>query len=656
MRLFFLYVFLFNSFAPSAFGQENLGVGLSDTTYALPEIRINSTRYTADARYVAARISHIDNQVLKSTGGRSLDEVLQRASGVFLREYGTGLSSLSMRGGNSSHSIVTIDGMPLYDPQLGQVDLSLVPSMLLENISIMYGQGASLYGANGLAGVVDIETPAHQNIPIFGSIKATVGAYGERHADGGFGFKKSNIRGVVAVRHGGEEGDFSYEDLSLFPVERVRRQGADRLFSSYFGKFDWTQSQSISTLSAWVNTFERGIPGPITLQFRDERQWDKLLRLNAQHIRAVKKGTLSIQSGLQRMSLRYVNPFLDIDDTGLTTSLSLDSYYKRTGKDNNTIKIGADNAFRAATHPSLSEEARELQTSLYFLGEFSFSDVVMLPSMRWDRYGLPESDAITAFSPNLGATLNPSFIPALFVKAQVGKSFRAPTFNDRFWQPGGIPELLPEIGWGYEGGLLWKPVNPRAGPSISSEVTLYQQHIRDQITWLPTDNGYWSPRNVQGVLLKGFESSVAVESFHARKMRARFELIYHLTDTRNRSDSASPSYDKPLRYSPRHLFKTIVGLKRAYKKGEIGVDVFSQYISKRFVTEDGRSSIPSYWTVDMRIHSSFSTRRSVLSLSVLLENVFDREYEVIKGYLMPPRLVRIELGIHWPGKGTSPQL
>ena len=655
MRFFFRYVFLFVSIVPSALGQESNGVALSDTTYALPEIRISSTRYTADARYVAARVAHIDNQLLESTGSRSLDEVLQRASGVFLRRYGTGLSSLSIRGGSSSHSVVTIDGMPLYDPQLGQVDLSLVPSMLLDNISIMYGQGSSLYGANGLSGIVDIETRAPQNIPVFGSIKATVGAYGERQAEGSLGFRKKNVRGVVAVRHGEEKGDFSYEDPSLFPVERVRRQGADRLFSSYLGKLDWTHNRSVSTLSAWVNTFERGIPGPITLQFRDERQWDKLLRVNAQHVRSVKTGTFALQSGLQRMSLRYANPFLDIDDTGQTTSVSLDAYYKRLGKNNNTIKIGIDNAFRTASHPSLSEEAQEVQTGLYVLGELGLEDIVLLPSMRLDRYSLPDSDAITAFSPNLGATFNPSFIPSLFVKTQAGRSFKAPTFNDRFWQPGGNAALNPEIGWGYEGGLMWEPVNQGKALALSSEVTLYQQHIRDQITWLPTNNGYWSPRNIEGVLLRGLESSLTLDPFATGKTSTRLELIYHLTDTRNRADSASPSYNKPLRYAPKHLFKTILGAKRSTQKGELGVDVFSQYISKRYVSEDGSSAIPDYWITDVRVHSSFLTSRTALSLSILIENVFDREYEVINGYVMPPRLVRIEMEIRWPGMGNASQ-
>ena len=452
MRSILLHLSFSFVIVSSALCQESPGVSISDSTIALPEIRISSTRYTPDATRIAARIAHIGVQRIESTGGQSLDEVLQRASGVFLRQYGTGLSSLSMRGGNSSHSIIAIDGMPLYDPQLGQVDLSLVPSMLLENISIMYGQGASLYGANGVSGVVDIDTRSPLNTPVFGSIKANMGAFGERHVDGTIGFKKGTMRGFMAMRYGGEKGDFLYENPSLFPVESVRRQGADRLFSSYFGKLDWTHKNAVSTVSTWVNAFERGIPGPITLQFRDERQWDRLFRLNAQHVRVVHPGVLSVRAGLQRMSLRYANPFLRIDDTGQTSSYSLDTHFKREIGSTHSIKIGFDTALRTATHPSLSEDAQEVQTSLFVQSELRFKGLTFLPSLRADRYTLPGNTTVSAFSPNMGVNMN--LLPALFLKAQAGKSFKPPTFNDRFWQPGGNPELRPEIGWGYEVGLL----------------------------------------------------------------------------------------------------------------------------------------------------------------------------------------------------------
>lgn len=653
MKLLFLLLFSLSIFAPPARSQVGVESKSLDSTYALPEIRIHATRYSKANRFLTARNTSLDKKLIESTGGRSLDEILQRAGGVFIRQYGSGLATLSMRGGNSSHSIITIDGMPLYDPQLGQVDLSLVPDLLLENISILHGQSSSLYGANGLTGVLDIETPAYHVGSLFSSAKATIGAYGERQADISIGIRRKRVRGILSIRYGEEEGDFSYEDSSLYPVETVKRQGADQQFTSYFGKVDWFTRSSHSTFTAWVNRFERGLPGPITLQFRDERQWDTLHRFNLQHVRKVFVGTLSIRTGFQGMSLRYANPFLEVDDTGKTQSFLLDARYNLRKSRNSIITLGVDNAYRVATHPSISKEANEVQTSAYVLGEFQVDALVVIPSARWDRYRLPEGKTLMAISPNVGVNIHLPPVPQLFLKAQAGRSFKTPTFNDRFWQPGGNADLKPEISWGYEAGLLWDALSEKSYKGWSSEVTVYRQHVQDQISWIPTDLGYWSPFNIRGVLVSGLESSLRIHTSFWRDSESRLELLYHFTETRNQSEPGSSSYNQPLRYSPGHLFKVGHGTETHVGNWSIGYDVFSRYVSKRFVTEDGSASLPAYWTSDVRLGTRLRTEKATVSLHFLMENVLDRDYEIIKGYLMPPRLLRIELGIQWPGTPES---
>ena len=653
MKLQFLSLFSFLLCVSPAHAQESEAVSISDSTYSLPEIRIQSTRYTPVHHAISGRFAVLDREKIKSSGGQSLGEVLQRAAGVFVRQYGSGLSTLSIRGGNSSHAIITLDGMPLYDPQLGQVDLSLVPSMLLENISILYGQSSSMYGANGFSGVVDIETRRLPSMPLAVSGNASLGAFSDRQADISLGFRKNSVSGLFAIRFGGEQGDFSYKDPSLFPVETVKRQGADQKFSSYFGKLDWINQRSYSALSIWLNRYERGIPGPITLQFRDERQWDDLFRVNFGHVHRLRSSSIAVRSGLQKMSLRYSNPLLQVDDTGHTSSFTVDTYYQRQSRSKNTIKVGIDNAIRSARHPKLSSKAKEFQTGVYFVGEQKLGRLILLPSMRADRYLLPNDKQVTATSPNLGMNLNVPFVSPLYLKAQAGKSFKVPTFNDRFWQPGGNDELNSEIGWGYEAGALWNGITSNKNIAWSSEITAYRQHIRDQIVWLPTSQGYWAPVNEASVLISGVESSLRMEPVHSSHFNSHLEAIFHLTETQNRSDPAAPSFNQPLRYSPRHVLKVNVGGSKSLGQWIFGADVYSRYVSKRYVTEDGSSALPGYWTADVRIHSHVFTKSSEISLHIFMENVFDRDYEIIKGYVMPPRLLRIELELKWPGDPHS---
>ena len=58
---------------------------------------------------------------------------------------------------------------------------------------------------------------------------------------------------------------------------------------------------------------------------------------------------------------------------------------------------------------------------------------------------------------------------------------RMPTLNDRFWRPGGDPDLRPERGWNADAGLAWAPARYRIeGPFFASAT-------RDQIVWRPTE-------------------------------------------------------------------------------------------------------------------------------------------------------------------------
>ena len=64
-----------------------------------------------------------------------------------------------------------------------------------------------------------------------------------------------------------------------------------------------------------------------------------------------------------------------------------------------------------------------------------------------------DTSAVSTVNPRLGLNLRLLQGSTLHLKASAGRSFRVPTFNDRFWQPGGKPDLNPERGWTYDLGL-----------------------------------------------------------------------------------------------------------------------------------------------------------------------------------------------------------
>ena len=68
------------------------------------------------------------------------------------------------------------------------------------------------------------------------------------------------------------------------------------------------------------------------------------------------------------------------------------------------------------------------------------------------------------------------------LKASVARNYRYPTLNDRYYQPGGNPDLRPEHGFTYDGGISFALGGEAEGYTLRGEATLFDSHIDDWIS------------------------------------------------------------------------------------------------------------------------------------------------------------------------------
>jgi vitamin B12 transporter len=251
---------------------------------------------------------------------------------------------------------------------------------------------------------------------------------------------------------------------------------------------------------------------------------------------------------------------------------------------------------------------------------------------------------VRALSPRLGINWRPLSDPGLHVKANAGTSFRAPTFNDRFWRyaeagaPGGDPDLRPERGWSADMGLGFQLGRLRA------EATAYGSWLRDQIVWHPAGGGYYAPLNLGRTRTLGLEMSAEVRPIVLGSWTLGGGGIYGLTDARDRSDPTASSFDQALRYVPRHQLKSHLSLARPLgDRASLRLDADSRYVAPRPVRSDGSLAEPAYHVADVRLRGVYRSESFTTSLSFELENVFDADYAVLRGYPMPPRHGRLRL-------------
>ena len=95
-----------------------------DTTVALPEVEVEADR--AGGQTAEGRLTVLGPEAIEATAAQTVADVLEARTGLFVKRYGGGLATLSLRGTSSTHTLLLLDGLRIADPQSGQVDLSLL--------------------------------------------------------------------------------------------------------------------------------------------------------------------------------------------------------------------------------------------------------------------------------------------------------------------------------------------------------------------------------------------------------------------------------------------------------------------------------------------------------------------------------------------------
>ena len=602
--------------------------GPDTTVYVLPDLTVTATRLEASAFETTARVDIIDRAVLERTASRSLADALQSSTGVFIRRYGRGgLASISLRGTGASQTSILIDGRPVTDPQLGQIDLSLLPSALIDRVEVMSGAASPLYGGDGIGGAVNLRTLAPDE-GFRSRVSGGVGAFGSREAT----LSVESRRGRTAFLLLGDldraQNDYTYFSRAL--ARQVELRNADRNRASLFGTGELGLGAARIRASAMFVDGERGLPASASAASSGERQWDRSTRVWTD----VEAGGFSFGAALQHGRIRYANPQLDLDETGLTRVASLDGRYRLGLYDAWTLVAGGELADATVDHPAIAEGAREQRAAAFAMLSGDVDGVMVNAALRADSYfrRRPDVSAIAAVSPRIG--ISTPVAERLRLRASVGRGFRTPTFNDRYWRPGGNPDLEPEVGWTVDGGAVY-----RSGP-LRADLTLFHVATDNQIVWIPLTSGLWSPTNIASAVSRGFEAGVsAAGELGGMGMEGR--LNYTFTDSRDRSDPASPTFDQPLRYVPREVLRAGGSVQRG--KAELGLT--ADYTGRRYVSTDGSSWLDPFITVSLRLALHQTIAGSRVQTALFVDNLFDADYQVVANDPMPPRHLRFSITI-----------
>lgn len=618
---------------PPAGADSTAGLDTTLATGALSEIVVTAARLETTLAAAPSRVTVLDGSSLAQTGAQSLADLVDKRSGAFLQRYGPSeMASLSLRGTSSSQSAILLDGRRITPPQIDVFDLTLLPTVLLESVEILHGAASPLYGSDGIGGAVNVRT-LQPGAAASWRASASYGAYGERTGSALLSLEEGGFATVGAFEIASAENDFPYLHEASFPAETRRRRNADTERRSAYLSTSYETERHSLRLSTWYDEAERGLPGLATAPSSDERQWDRQFRLWADADRRLERGSLHLRGLLQHTALRYQDTGQDLDQTGRALVGGLELEARRPVGASWTIGGGADGAVGQAVHPSLSEDAGERHGALFAYGSGPIGPALLYPALRLDGIGTPGGGRLVALSPRLGVNLPVWSRAGLFAKASAGRTFRSPTLNDRFWQPGGNPDLAPERGWAYDAGLFLE----RAAGRV--EVSAFLHHVQDQIVWQAVGGDHWSPFNLRRVRTSGIEASLHTRRALTTWLEAESGLFYTLTHALDRSDPESSAYNRQLRYVPRESLKAHLSLTA----GALTLDLNGQHTGRRYITRDESQHLEPFIVLGAQLRLTRPVGAARVHLGLALENALDADYAVMAHRPMPPRHARLRL-------------
>jgi iron complex outermembrane receptor protein len=561
-------------------------------------------------------------------------DALDQRSGVHVIQYGaSGFSAASIRGTGVRHTAVYLDGLLVSDPQSNQLDLGLIPVVMLQSVEIHHGPSSASDGHGSLGGSVRLETLEAGNETLV-RLGLEAGEFGHRRVGGAVTGSAGRLSIITAGELSRYEGDYPYVNPTLIEPTEQRRSGGDRSSSTLFASAEYREGRHQLKASGWFNAAERGLPGPANAPPTDARQWDDNTRiwLKSEHGFGLWNAHLSLDGAQSR--LRYANPSAARFDTTTTHTADARATVGRSFGSNLVATSGASLGVDRTTGVS------ETRAAVFGDAIYESARLLVYPSIRYERW-MTESRTLAAFVPRIGMNLRLDGRSRAILKANVGRAYRVPSFLERFWKPGGNPGLNPERGWSLDAGIRLSD-----GPQSAShgEVSLFYTDLNDKIVWFPSlvDQGLqlWRPDNLGRVVTYGAELSGESK---ATWRGAQFKGGFSTTFSRaiDRSDPDTPSYGKQLRYTPCVTGSLFMGVL----KGPLSVHASARYTGERFLTSDEGRTMDDFAVVNLQVAYQHSLLDTELTLRLQVENLFDTRYEVIRFYPMPPRTATLGISI-----------
>jgi len=593
----------------------------------LDPVVVTATRTAITVDDALSSVTVITRADIERLQPLSVQDLLTGLPGFsFAQSGGLGqLSTLFLRGTNSTHTLVLIDGIRIGSATAGFARLEQIPVEQIERIEIVRGPRSSLYGADAIGGVIQIFTRHGQaDGGIAPSLSMTAGSNGLFASQAGLsggdahawynlslggeyssGFPGCKMGAAEAFAgcfvddprddayrnwNGAANGGYRWDNGTELAFTWLRSKNDVEYAGSPYGGNDAVNEQrvagarlSFSPLDSWKVTLNAGQSRDLATTYYQGTYY-------GQYYPFAQTG----YSNSRRNQASWQN------DIALTTDQLL------------TVGVDYQQEHVDSSTGYLASRRNDTGTYAQYLGTFGRNEL-QLSARRDDnsQYGGHDTGAL-AWGYNFDHDLR--------LMASYGTAFHAPTFNDLYYPPyygtpSANPDLKPEKSRSGELGLSRKPGN------WNWAVNAYQTDIDQLILLDPSQN--YVPFNVSQARIRGLEGQLGANL-------GGWQVQGYLTLQQPKNDDGGANNGKLLPRRPERTARIDID----HRFGAFGLGTTWYAAGKSYDDAANLHRLGGYSTLALRASWHFAPG---WQMEGRVANAFDHDYETVYYYNQPGR-------------------
>lgn len=587
---------------------------------ALPEVLVTATRIDTPKNQLTAGTTVYTRADIERLQVKTFPDLLRGTTGIDMTQQGGDgkTTSIFMRGTNSDHVLVLVDGIKMGSVTLGTSSFEFIPIDQIERVEIIRGPQSSLYGSEAIGGVIQIFTRkgAHSDSPKF-TVDAGGGNYSTLKASGtvngnwqnswyNFGASHYNTEGFNACQRNGacftnEPDPDGYYNTAVNGRIGHRFDNNAEIEGSFMRSSGRTEFDGfLQNKTKFINQVA-ALTG--SMYFLDN--WKSTLRLGQsldQNDNFSPNGAFFSRFDSTRWNATWLNEITLNDDhkAVLGTDYRLDEIDTSDNYQNN---------------------------SRYDVGVFGelhsrvFDDHFINASLRWD-HNEAFGDYVTG---NIGWRYNSPIGISPF--ANFGNAFKSPSFNSLYF---------PRLNSPFQGTNFIYQGNPNLNPEESTTVevglignhsgfnwearafhTNIDQLITDKTTLINPVTSFTQPENIKKAQIDGLELEFSKQWFGWNH-----KLNMTWLDPRDRETNARllRRYQKSLSYD----------LSRSFGQFDVGAYLLAQGNRHDIDFSNGSTvAVGGFVTLDLRAAYHIDKNWTI---NAKLNNLLDKQYQTINTY------------------------